>query len=87
MRTVHEWAAENLAKEVRRQQMAYGAGGWTPKEGDKVWLYSPAATASTGRKLARPWTGPWRVESVISEVLYRIVDSRGKGGRRGPGQT
>jgi hypothetical protein len=79
MRVVHEWAAKNLAKEVRRQQMAYGAGGWTPKKGDKVWLYSPAATASTGRKLARPWTGPWGVESVISEVLYRIVDSRGRG--------
>jgi hypothetical protein len=79
MKRVQEWAAENLAREVRRQQAAYRQGGWAPKVGDQVWLYSPATTASTGRKLARPWTGPWRVEREISQVLFRVVDARGRG--------
>jgi hypothetical protein len=79
MKRVQEWAAENLAREVRRQQAAYRQGGWAPKVGDQVWLYSPATTASTGRKLARPWTGPWQVEREISQVLFRVVDARGRG--------
>ena len=39
--------------------------------GQLVWLYAPAV-AQLARKLARPWTGPFRVLDRASPVTYRL---------------
>jgi len=78
MERVHGWARENLAKEVARQQKIYTQPQIRYKPGDKVWLFNPALSTQTGRKLVRPWTGPWIVSQEISPVLYEIRDREGR---------
>ena len=46
--------------------------------GDLVWLHSPAVPRGQSRKLHRPWSGPYRVVSKLSEVTYRIQNTRAR---------
>ena len=43
---------------------------------DLVWLHNPAVPQGHSRKLHCPWTGPFTVVKRLSDVVYRIQDSR-----------
>jgi hypothetical protein len=47
---------------------------------DIVMLYTPAVKKARSRKLSRRWTGPYRIVTVISEVVFRLhkLDGRGR---------
>jgi hypothetical protein len=40
--------------------------------GDAVWLYNPRVRRGRSPKLARPWAGPYRVMSRLTDVVYRV---------------
>ncbi len=44
--------------------------------GDLVWLHCPAVPRGHSKKLHRPWTGPFRVVSKLSDATYRIQRTR-----------
>ena len=44
--------------------------------GDLVWLYCPAVPRGQSKKLHRPWSGPHRVVTKISEQVFRIQHHR-----------
>ena len=71
----NEWG-ENLRVNLRHQKDVYDAcckGNSRPyREGDLVWLEEKAVPRWLHRKFYRPWSGPWRVVKVISDVTYRI---------------
>jgi hypothetical protein len=39
--------------------------------GDAVWFYSPKYEPH-GRKLCKPWTGPYSVIQRVNDVVYKI---------------
>ena len=39
---------------------------------DLVWLFTPKVPSGVSKKLHNPWTGPWTIKEVLSEVLFRI---------------
>jgi hypothetical protein len=45
---------------------------------DLVYLYNPALKSGLSRKFAKPWIGPCQITKKISELIYEIVDSKGK---------
>ena len=40
---------------------------------DLVWLFTPKVPLGTSKKLHNPWTGPWVIKEVVSELLFRIT--------------
>lgn len=40
--------------------------------GDQVWVYPPAVPKGKSPKLYQPWTGPFVIIKVLSNVTYRI---------------
>ena len=67
---------ENLKTNLRHQKDIYDArckGNSRPyRVGDLVWLEEKAVPRWVHRKFYRPWSGPWRVVKVISDITYRI---------------
>ncbi len=50
--------------------------------GDWVWLHCPAVPRGQSKKLHRPWSGPFRVVTKLSEGTYRIQNTRNRRQRR-----
>ena len=48
------------------------ADGETFPEGTAVWNYNPRVKRGCTTKLARPWTGPYKVMGKVHEGVYRI---------------
>ena len=48
------------------------------KENDLVYLYNPAKKPGLTRKFHRPWAGPFKVITKISDLNYKIVDQNNK---------
>jgi len=74
IRTTHEFAREHLRQAGIRQKRGYDAHAKATgeyKPGDLVRYYYVPLTQ--GNKFARPWTGPWKVESQETEVDYKIA--------------
>ena len=87
-KTHHEWAKnlrerchsafqaarDNLHLAVQRARQRYHnkVGGRPLEACDLVWLLTPKVPTGKSRKLHSPWTGPWRVEDVVSPVLFKI---------------
>ena len=71
----HQFARDNLAKEVRRQRRMYHKEKKFFIPGMKCWLFTPRVSKpGESRKLARYWTGPWIVCSPVrSQVYVRIT--------------
>ena len=42
-------------------------------KGNTVWLYSPVIPQGGHQKLHHPWTGPYKVESKLSDLNYKIL--------------
>ena len=71
--SAHLFARDHLQKAAQRQKKGYDA--YTRdrpafQDGDLVrYFYLPL---TQGNKFARPWTGPWRIISKVTDVDYRI---------------
>lgn len=80
LRNAFREAFRRLGRVAERQKQYYDrtvkACGY--KEGDRVWLFSPAQQVGRCPKLLRLWTGTWLVKEVLSPVLYRVALGRQK---------
>ena len=47
--------------------------GQALKTHDLVWLFTPKVPSGISKKLHNPWTGPWVIREVLSEVLFKIT--------------
>ena len=74
LQTAYEFVREKTGQKLERQKEFYDrkVHGKPFSVGDLVWLNSPAIPRGQSRKLYSPWTGPYKVVTVISEVTYRI---------------
>ena len=61
-----------MGHHLEQQKIRYDAKtcGKPFEAGDLVWLHSPAIPRGRSKKLHRPWTGPYRVVTRLSEVVY-----------------
>ncbi|XP_065182524.1 uncharacterized protein LOC135813352 [Sycon ciliatum] len=80
----HTVVRKRLANVHRHQARLHDAGisAVRYEVDDLVWLLVPAVPVGTTPKLARPWKGPFRVVDKLSEVVYRIADTRPPGKRQ-----
>ena len=63
----------NVQREyVDRQRQLYNEREKRIKVGDLVWLYTPRPKLGVSRKFQNFWSGPFKVISQISNVLFRI---------------
>ena len=46
--------------------------------GDLVYLYCPAMKPGLSRKFRKPWSGPFKITTKISDLNYEIVGHNGK---------
>ena len=70
----HEYARDHLQKEIHRQRRQYYHEKKLFEPGNKVWLFSPAASSKENSwELVQFWTGPWLVVEKKADVLYRIT--------------
>ena len=76
LKGVHDRVEKNLEASLCHQKDVYNAcckrKSRPYKVGDLVWLEEKAVPRWVHRKFYRPWSGPWRVVKVISDVTYRI---------------
>ena len=70
------------AQKRQKDRYDHQASGGRYKVGDRVWLHSPAVPRGRSPKLHRPWTGPFVVVKVLSDVTYRVQLEKPKPGRR-----
>ena len=68
----HRFARINLKAAVSRQRRQYNEEKLFFTPGALVWLFTPVSIVGEARKLARPWTGPWRIEQKVTETAYKI---------------
>ena len=75
-----ESVREHTKAVQKRQKDRYDrrVSGGRYQVGDRVWLHSPAIPRGRSPKLHRPWTGPFVVIKVLSDVTYRIQSERPK---------
>ena len=71
---------EHMSHKLDRQKTIYDrkVHGKQFKEGDLVWLHTPAVPKGVARKFHRPWTGPYKVVRRISDATYRIQDVKSR---------
>ena len=72
--TAFEVVRSNMSTRQGRQKEFYNCKvhGDPFKPGDLVWLFNEALAKGESRKLRRPWRGPYRVITQLSDVTYRI---------------
>ena len=65
---------ERMDRKLDREKELYDrkVHGKPLEIGDLVWLHCPAVPRGHSKKLHRPWSGPHRVVSKISEQVFRI---------------
>ena len=75
-----ESVREHTKAVQKRQKDRYDrrVSGGRYQVGDRVWLHSPAIPRGRSPKLHQPWTGPFVVIKVLSDVTYRIQSERPK---------
>ena len=70
-------AKENIKNAQKHQKYQYDRTARPPKflTGDRVFLYKPAEKCGEGRKLARPFHGPYRISEMNNNTAkIRRVD-------------
>ena len=76
LKGVQDRVEKNLEASLSHQKDVYDARckrkSRPYKVGDLVWLEAKAIPRWVHRKFFRPWSGPWRIVKVISDVTYRI---------------
>ena len=78
LNAAYEHVRERMGCKLERQKELYNkkAHGQPFEPGDLVWLHSSAVPRGQSRKLHRPWTGPYRIASKLSDAVYRIQHSQ-----------
>ena len=68
---------ERMGHQLKRQRDIYNkkVHGDPYEPGDLVWLHSPAVPRGQSKKLHRPWAGPFRVVSKLSDTVYRVQNT------------
>ena len=68
---------DTMVHQLDRQKELYDERihGKPLKRDDLVWLHSKVIPRGVGRKLHRPWTGPFRVVKRLSDSVYRLQNS------------
>ena len=70
----YEYVRNRMGHQLEQQKDHYDARshGKAFEVNDLVWLHNPAVPRGRSKKLHRPWTGPYRVMSKLSEPVYRL---------------
>ncbi len=78
MESAYERVRDTMGHSLSRQKDLYDqkVHGKPFEPGDLVWLHCPAVPRGHSKNLHRPWTGPFRVVSKLSDVTYRIQHTR-----------
>ena len=72
-----ELARDHVKCAQKRQKMYHDRKARPPQflTGDRVFLYKPAEKTGEGRKLARPYHGPyWIIELTVNNAQIRRID-------------
>eukprot|EP00731_Ephydatia_muelleri_P028380 Em0020g24a len=79
LQEAHQLVREKCQAEHSRQKMLYDrrVHGKTYQVGDMVLLHSCVIPRGKCRKLHNPWTGPFQVEDIIGESVYKIRSPKG----------
>lgn len=74
LRDSYEETARNLKSSHDSNKKYYDqkCSGKNYSEGDRVWLYNPVIKKGTCKKFHKPWSGPYVIKKVMSEVTFRI---------------
>ena len=82
--TAYEHVRNRMGQQLQQQKTHYDSKvqGRPFQVGDLVWLHNPAVKRGQSRKLHRPWSGPLKVLSRLSDTTYRLQHVRE--GRRKP---
>jgi len=78
MELAYYLARKNMGTAAHQQKENYDlkvhGDKFTP--GQLVWLCNPVVPKGRSRKLLSPWVWPYKVIKCISDVVYRIQDTR-----------
>ena len=75
MRAAFKIAAETQKATLMKTRQSYNQQH-DPEDfesGRLVWLFTPRTELGKSKKLHSRWSGPWRIQNVLSDVLGRIV--------------
>ncbi|MES9904885.1 MAG: integrase, partial [Sedimenticola sp.] len=74
---IHEFARTklNIASDAMKRNYDVKTSFTNYHEGDAVWYYNPQRKVGVCSKLMRPWTGPYKVITKLSNILFRIRES------------
>ena len=67
-----EWARKNVSKAVARARLGYRGLRNKYKEGDRVWLFTPALRPGHSKKSNVYWTGPWTIVKEVNPLVFEI---------------
>ena len=78
LKEAYDRVRNKMGHQLDRQKDLYDrrVHGEPYKQDDLVWLHSKVVPKGVGRKLYRPWTGPFRVIKKLSDSVYRIQNTR-----------
>ena len=76
---IHQIARESLGKAAIYQKRGYdvNARGAPLDVGTKVWVFTQRKRVGVSEKLIRPWEGPYLIQEVVADRVYKV--------RRNPG--
>ena len=76
----YEVACEHQQFALKRQKDYYGrrTRGKRFKQGKSVWLHTPILEKGVAYKFHEPWTRPYKVKKLLSNVTYEIHDMANK---------
>ena len=69
---MYEFVKENQEIQIARNQTLYTGKKNTFQEGDHVWVYISRKVVGKPHKLTDSWTGPWKIQKVINDVLVQV---------------
>ena len=69
---MYEFVKNKQEVQIARNQTVYTGKPNTFEIGDYVWVYISRKLPGKPDKLTDSWTGPWKVEKIINEVLIQV---------------
>ena len=74
LETAYSYVRNRMGHQLEQQKIHYDerVNGRPYKSGDLVWLHNPAIPRGRSKKLHRPWTGPYRIITKLSDAMYRL---------------
>ena len=80
LESAYRIARQNLLVSAHRQKEHYDTKvhGKPFTQDDLVWLCNPAMPRGALHELYYPWTGPYKIVKCLSDLVYRIQDTKRK---------